>query len=274
MALTPEDVGFLQETVQRFSSITLLEDDPKVFERKLRSLLKEEGIETSDELLTQLRAKRFSSLHWKLVEVLLPLETWFFRDWYPFEALKNEIFPELLQQSDLEQLTIWCAACSTGQEAYSVSMILREFFPELTESTVQIVASDVSTQALETAREGIYGHIQVNYGLPVHHLLNCFTRNGPKWYLREDITKMVQFHQVNLTRNLPPSLENVNVVLLRNLFKYFDMETRAQVLGKIREVLSPGGYLLLGELESLEGLAADDFEPAYFEDATFYRYLG
>ncbi|GET40439.1 MCP methyltransferase, CheR-type [Microseira wollei NIES-4236] len=197
-------------------------------------------------------------------------ETFLFRDEHPFQALKIHILPELLKQRQIEgNLNIWCAACSRGQEPYSIAMLMREHFSNLSSWNVQIIASDISTAMLEKARAGRYGQHEINRGLPATLLQKYFQPFGNEWQLKEEIRRIVEFRQINLTSTFPP-LSPMDIIFMRNVLIYFDIETKRCILSRVRRVLKPDGYLFLGGGETTINLD-DAFEPVQFGKAVCYK---
>ena len=169
---------------------------------------------------------------------------------HPFESLRTHVLPDLIERKRLSRtLCIWSAGCSSGQEPYSVAMLVRDEFPELDGWQISITGTDVSAGMLERAQAGRYGQIEVNRGLPAHLLVKHFRRVGVGWELDAGIRSMVRFQRQSLMEpwtNLPP----MDLVLMRNVMIYFDVATKRQVLGRVRDVLAPHGYLLLESAET------------------------
>jgi chemotaxis protein methyltransferase CheR len=177
-------------------------------------------------------------------------ETSFFRDHHLFDALRRSILPDLIQKREGERkLDIWCAASSSGQEPYTIAMVLREYFPELCEWTVGLVATDISTEMLNRARTGRFDQLEVNRGLPAPMLVKYFLQHGSEWQLKDEVRQMVEFRPLNLVKAWP-GMPPVDLVFLRNVMLYFDVESRRQILGRIRQLLQPDGYLFLGATET------------------------
>ena len=185
-----------------------------------------------------------------VTEALTTNETYFFRDVHPFDSLQTVVIPELIKARSRERrLTIWCGASSTGQEPYSIAMLLTEEFPELRNWTVEIIATDYSRKVLERAREGVYSRLEINRGLPVEMLTKYFKQESAGWRLRDSIRNMVQFSQLNLLKVGYP-LPNVDLLFLRNVLIYFDLPTKQSILANVRERLKPDGCLFLGAAET------------------------
>lgn len=201
----------------------------------------------------------------------IPAETSFFRDASVFAALREQIFPELLRRYRLERrLNLWCAACSTGQEAYSLAMLLHEAFPVIANTwNLQILASDVSDERLARARAGAYSDLEIERRLPPRLLRRYFERLGNEWVVSDEIRLMVQFRRIDLCQPLPP-IQPVDGLFLRNVLIYFDRRTRADILQRIRSVLKPDGYLFLGKGETLQTPQLE-FQTSSLNGATFYQ---
>lgn len=203
-----------------------------------------------------------------VIDALTTNETFFFRDHHPYEALRESVIPALAARPGERRFTVWSAACSTGQEPYSIAMLLREHFPQLA-GRIDLLASDFSQQALRRAREGLYQQIEVNRGLPASYLVRYFRQQGDQWRLDDSVRRMVAFFEINLAKSWPV-LPACDLILIRNVMIYFDLSTRRRILRQIRDVLAPGGLLLLGGAETT--LMLDDgFEPIVVGKSTFYR---
>jgi chemotaxis protein methyltransferase CheR len=201
-------------------------------------------------------------------------ETSWFRDRHPFDALSNHLVPELMRRRSAERrLTVWSAGCSSGQEPYSIAMVLHNQLALHPGWQVQILGTDLSEEMLVKARSGRYGQLEVNRGLPAAMLVNNFDRVGMEWVVRDNIRSLVDFAALNLAQPLPASLPRFDIVFLRNVLIYFDGDTKRQVLERVRQVMRPDGYLFLGGAETT--LNVDDaFEPVQFDRATCYQLRG
>jgi len=185
------------------------------------------------------------------VDAMTTNETSFFRDLHPFETFKRELVPELLKRNEASRtLNIWCAACSSGQEPYTLAMILHDSFPQLRAGwRVQLLAGDLSLEMLRRARAGLFSQLEVNRGLPAPLLVKYFQKDGASWQVKEELRAMIQFHELNLATAWP-GLPAMDFVFLRNVLIYFDMEMKRQILRKVRGVLKPDGVLFLGGAET------------------------
>lgn len=259
MGILAADFDFVSSIVRSDAAIVLEKGKEYLVEARLTPLAKESGYETLESLVAVLRSGSAPGLRAKAVEALTTNETSFFRDIEPFEALKNTIIPDLIERRKAaKSLNIWCAASSTGQEPYSLAMLLRESFPILSTWKVSIVATDLSLEVLARARAGKFTQLEVNRGLPVAYLVKYFKKEGTDWIIREDIAKMVSFSQLNLIKPFT-LVRDVDLVMIRNVLIYFDVATKREILGKIRKVLKPDGFMFLGAAETTLNID-DNFE--------------
>jgi len=266
MTVSTADSTFVRHLVQDQSSITLGEDKAYLIEARLAPLARREGLGSVAELINVLRSGEVG-LRDQVVDALATNETWFFRDLHPFEALREQVIPAVLAANGGKRLSMWSAAASTGQEAYSLALLVLEHFPDVPHPT--ILGSDLSEDVLERARAGCFSQFEVNRGLPVSLLVKYFSQRGIRWQLDDRVRSMVTFRQLNLSRPLPP-MATMDVILLRNILIYFEPPTRAAVLGRVVQVLRPGGYLLLGSTETTYGLGSM-FQPVQCGRATCYQ---
>ncbi len=197
-------------------------------------------------------------------------ETWFFRDHLPFELLRRVILPELLvERSAVRRLNLWSAASSSGQEAYSIAMMIAEEFGGLPGWTISIVGTDLSAAILERARSGRYSQLEVNRGLPAKYLAKYFTRQGSEWVLSPAIRGMVEFRALNLT--VPwIDLPRFDTVFMRNVLIYFEIEKRREIFTRLFSAMKPDGYLLLGGAETTFGFS-NAFARITWDKTAYYR---
>jgi chemotaxis protein methyltransferase CheR len=247
--MTPEDFAYICRLVRDRSAIVLEPGKEYLVETRLFPVVRSLKLESISQLVQKLRGNDNGMIA-RVIEAIVTTETSFFRDMAPYEALKKTILPELIaKRRDSRRLNIWSAACSTGQEPYSLVMLLRESFAELSTWNVTILATDISGDVLTRARAGHYNQIEVNRGLPAAMLARYFTQLGNVWELSAEIRNKVEFREMNLTRAWPP-MARMDIVLLRNVMIYFDPETRKSILSKVASLLKPDGYLLLGGAET------------------------
>lgn len=202
----------------------------------------------------------------------IPSETSFFRDIKVFEGLRKQIFPELLRRNyQQQQLNIWSAACSRGQEAYSLAMLLDDAFPLMVDRwTIQILASDISDEVLHQARSGVYSDLEIKRRLPKRFRDRYFHCLGNHWVICDEIRLMVQFRRIDLRQPLPP-LPQMDLVFLRNLLIYFEVSQRTQLVKRLQPIFKPQGYLVLGASETLTS-SIEGFRAILRDGAVFYEF--
>jgi chemotaxis protein methyltransferase CheR len=270
--VTIDDIGFnyVRQLVRDRAAIVLEDGKQYLVDNRLSLLARREGMESAQEVIDRLRAAPDGALQRKVIEAMATTETLFFRDDKPYQALRRTILPELQRMRAGERrLQIWSGACSSGQEPYSVGMLVREYFPALTSWDLRMVATDISTEMLARSRSGRYSQLEVSRGLPRAFLVKYFEKVESEWQIRDELRKMVEFRELNLAGPwgaLPPA----DLVLLRNVLIYFDVEVKRAVLAKIRKVLRPGGFLMLGTAETTMNLD-DSFELLRSDGASYYR---
>lgn len=272
-SLSQPDFEYVKNLILKHSAIVLEAGKEYLVESRLIPLARQEGFTSLEEMIAQVRSKPSNGLQWKMVEAMTTNETSFFRDVHPFEALKKTVLPDLItKRASQRKLNIWCAASSSGQEPYTVAMVLREHFPVLANWTTRFVASDISMEMLNRSREGRYSQLEVNRGLPAVLLVKYFQKQGTEWRIKEDLRRMIEFQQVNLAETWP-SWPSMDIILMRNVMIYFDVATKKAILGKIRRLLEPDGYLFLGGAETTMNLD-DAFERVEFDKSGCYRLRG
>ncbi len=239
--------------INRAAGIILTAEKAYFIEARLSPVLREEGLPSIDELIS--RAERGDRrLAQRMVDALTTNETFFFRDKTPFDHFRNIIIPELVaRRPPGKTLRIWCAACSSGQEPFSLVMLIDEMKAQLGGRTVEIHASDISENILTKAKSGLFNQFEVQRGLPTKLLLQYFQKEGDNWRISPDVVKRVNFFKFNLLDD-PRALGQFDIVFCRNVLIYFDRPTRGQIFAKIADRLAPDGYLLLGGAESTFGV--------------------
>jgi chemotaxis protein methyltransferase CheR len=263
--------AYLQQLLQKRTGTVLERGKEYLVEARLYALAQDEGFASAAALLEALQTEpETGTLHRRVVEAMLNGETSFFRDHYPFEVMRETLIPELLRKRAASRtLHVWSAAVASGQEAYSMAMLLREHFPETAEWTIRILASDVSQSMLERARAGRFRQIEVNRGLPAPFLVKHFERDGNDWRIAEPIRRMVDFSHVNLAAPWP-GLPSMDLLLLRNVLIYFSSDVRRTILQNVRRCLRRDGYLFVGGGET--SLVLDrTFEPVRSGKTVYYR---
>ncbi len=250
MPLDRADFQYVQQLVRERSGIVLDEGKEYLIETRLTPVARAHGKGSIAELIAAVRAQRRGPLEQAVVEAMTTNETSFFRDIHPFEALRREIFPALIKaRAATRKLDIWCAAASSGQEPYSISMMIRENFPQLATWNVRILATDISREILTRAKAGVYSQLEVNRGLPAPLLVKYFQKDGLSWVLKDDIRKMVDYREMNLTEAFPP-MQPFDLIMIRNVLIYFDLDTKREILRKLGRLLKPDAHLFLGGAET------------------------
>lgn len=270
MAISNSEFDYLRNLVVTHSAISIESGSEYLAESRLARLAMTEGQASVGDLLLNMRGKPFGALHRKVLDAMTNNETWFFRDLHPFEMIKRQLLPELIgQRRDKRQLNIWSAAASSGQEAYSLAMLIEQEFPELRTWKVRIVGTDISSAILERARAGRYSQMEVNRGLPAAMLTRYFERVGTEWVLKPQIRNRVEFEEMNLAKAWP-ALPAMDIVMMRNILIYFNVPVKREILAKVRGVMQPDGYMFLGSAESTINLD-ENFERIAFEKTACYR---
>ena len=248
----------LQSFLLKSSGLSLDRDKQYLVEARLMPVARQAGLASLNELISQIETDR--ALAKKVTEAMTINETFFFRDRQPFEGFRKAILPELLKsRAKTRRLRIWSAACSTGQEPYSLAMILDEEARALMGWTVEIVATDIADSVLKKAREGAYTHFEVQRGMPMPHLVRYFTKRKDHWTVNQTIKARVDFRQQNLMADFS-HLGVFDAIFCRNVLIYFAPEQKRDVLSRVARCLAPDGYLVLGAAESVIGYSAE-FKP-------------
>jgi len=273
MSLETADLEYVRTLVHRRSALVLDDDKSYLVESRLLNVARRSGCGSVADLIARLRREIVGVLHSQVVEAMTTNETSFYRDVQPFEALRKVILPDLIKNRAAERtLNIWCAASSTGQEPYSLAMLIREYFPAVKDWRIQITASDLSSEVLERAREARYSQHEVNRGLPATMLVKYFQKQGADWVIKDDVRRMIDFKQVNLIERWP-TFPPLDIVLIRNVMIYFDVPTKKRILGQIRQLLRPDGYLFLGGAETTLNLD-ESYTRLPLERAGCYKLVG
>ena len=270
--MTPDDFNYICRLVRERSAIVLEAGKEYLVETRLGPVVRDLDLGSISNLVTRLRAAPDNGLAGRVIQAMVTTETSFFRDLHPYDALRAHVLPELIERRRTDRrLSIWCAAASTGQEPYSIALLIREHFPELVSWEVKILATDISTEILERAGRGVFTQLEVNRGLPATMLVKHFQQRGNCWELNEGIRRAVEFREMNLCRPWPP-MARMDLVLIRNVMIYFDVETKKEILGRVARILRPDGYLLLGGAETTLNLD-DSYRRVERGKAGFYQLI-
>jgi chemotaxis protein methyltransferase CheR len=268
--ISAAEFDFVRQLVHARAAITLEPGQEYLVESRLGTCARTEGFGTLPALIDRLRRGPDDDLHRRAVEAMTNNETLFFRDPRPFAMLKNAILPELVaRRAATRRLHIWSAACSTGQEPYSLAILLEEQLPSLAGWDVRVLATDISRAALARARAGRYTQFEIDRGVPPRFLARYFARQGNTWEVGAVLRRRLAYEELNLAHPWP-GFPPFDLIVMRNVLIYLDGATRKQILARAARALSPGGYLMLGGSETLAGADAD-FEGVSFDGAGCYR---
>jgi chemotaxis protein methyltransferase CheR len=258
--VTPHDYEFLRKLLKQRSGLTLSAEKHYLVESRLLPVARRAGASTLVELVAKLKGADGEVLTTEVVEAMTTNETFFFRDKIPFEQFRADMIPALIAARGANRsLRIWCAACSTGQEPYTLAMIVKDMAPRLAGWRIEIIGTDISNEVLQKARTGIYSQFEVQRGLPIQLLVKHFTQVGEMWQVSPDIRAMVQYRPLNLLDDFA-SLGQFDIVFCRNVLIYFEQATKIAVLDRLARVTAADGYLVLGAAETVIGLS-DTFRP-------------
>jgi chemotaxis protein methyltransferase CheR len=254
MSLNPAGFATLAALLKSRSGLMLGPDKAYLLETRLAGLARQAGVGDVNGLAARVAQPGQERLIADIVEAMTTNESLFFRDAKPFQHLRHEALPALIAaRPPGSRIRIWCAAASTGQEPYSIAMVIAEMKQQLGSRPVEILGTDIAETALARAREAVYSQFEVQRGLPVQMLVRHFQKEGSAWRLREDIRAMVQFRQHNLLRD-PRVLGSFDIVFCRNVLIYFDRPTKRMVLESILRQMPRDGLIYLGGAETVFGI--------------------
>lgn len=253
--MTPVDYEYLRKLLKERSGLVLSADKQYLLESRLLPIARKQGFRELGELVATLRGTGAERLKVEIVEAMATNESFFLRDKLPFDHFRDTIMPALMAaRAGERKIRIWCAACSTGQEPYSLAMLLHAMQAELQGWNIEILATDFSHAVLERAQSGSYTHFEVQRGLPIQLLLKHFTKEGERWKIAPEIHEMVKFQPLNLLHAFN-HLGRFDVIFCRNVLIYFDRPTKTDLLERLARATERDGYLVLGATESVVGLS-------------------
>lgn len=266
--MSPSDFQFLSALLRERSGLALTPEKTYLLESRLAPVARRHGLSGLPQLVALLRRDKPEPLVEEVVEAMTTNESFFFRDVRPFEAFRTSMLPKLREaRAGVRALRIWSAACSYGQEPYSLAMLLDEQRAEWEGWRIEILATDLAEGVLERARAGLYSQFEVQRGLPIRMLTKHFVKEGDNWRLSPRIRAMVNFRRYNLLDDLSP-LGRFDIVFCRNVLIYFDPPTKARVLDAVARQLAPDGYLVLGAAETVLGVS-DALKPSPAEPGIY-----
>jgi chemotaxis protein methyltransferase CheR len=266
--LSAENYTYLQKHVYRTSGIVLDQNKHYLLEARLLPIVRKEELGSLNELCDLLRANGGGRVFQEVRDAMTTNETLFFRDAIPFQAIRKVLIPEKLRERKLSQrLSFWSAAASSGQEAYSLAMMLLEM--GIDSRNIEILATDISDKILEQAVAGRYSQAEVGRGLPAQQLVKYFRREKAEWQIKDEVRRLVRFQSFDLRERMN-QLGRFDFVLCRNVLIYFDIATKKQILRELEGVLNPQGLLLLGGSETTLNIT-EAFDRRLVEGASFYQ---
>lgn len=271
MSISITNLAYIRKLVQQEAGIIIEDGKEYLVENRLLPLAQNSGFNSIDDFITHLQSQPINGAHHKLINALTINETSFFRDIHPFDSLRDSILPELIKKREVgKTIRIWCAACSSGQEPYSIAILLKEHFPAiLNQWSITILGTDINDEILDKAKQGIYTQLEVNRGLPVKLLIKYFTKlPDQRWQIKDEIKRLVTFRQQNLVSPLS-SMNTFDIIFMRNVLIYFNTEIKQKILKQVRSVLADDGCLILGASEST-CFYDDSFEPRQAGKTTVY----
>lgn len=253
------DYDFLSAFLLKRSGLHLGPGKEYLLEARLIPVAQSWGLANLDALVLDLRRGQNERLSSAVTEAMTTNETLFFRDRTPFDELRDSLLPPILEsRKSSARLRIWCAAASTGQEPYSLAMLLLECFPQLATWKVDIVGTDISKHALGRAEEGVYSQFEVQRGLPIQYLTKYFEQIPNGWKVKPDVRKVIQYKSLNLLDNFS-QLGQYDIIMCRNVLIYFDNDIKKKILDRMSSMVRSDGYLILGAAETVMGIT-DTFD--------------
>jgi chemotaxis protein methyltransferase CheR len=272
MDLPPATFDELRRVIRRLCGIMLSEEKAYLIRHRLEPVVRDNGLAGFEDLARRLRGHGGAALHDAVVEAITTGETAFFRDGHPFEAFRRHVLPDLAARG--RRMRLWCAAAATGQEPYSVAMIVYDFIEAnrargVSEGSFSILATDVSPRALAAARAAEYTPQEAARGLTAALLARHFEQRGERWVVREPVRGLVDFRRANLVEPFA-ALGTFDAIFCRNVLIYFDDDTRRRVCAQLHAALADGGWLLLGSAENLYGISKG-FESVRHGETLLYR---
>lgn len=271
--LPDADFEFIRALVHRESGIALTPDKQYLVTSRLAPLMKKHDIPNIRTLVQQLRAKSNPTITREIIDLMTTNESWFFRDHWPYECMREVVLPDLsVRRSAQRNLDIWSAACSSGQEPYSIAMVVREEATSVGGWNVKITGTDISPTMLERCKHGKFTRTEMTRGLTAAQKARFFTQVGTDSQAREELRNMLDLKLLNLTKAWP-RLPQFDVIFIRNVLIYFDLPTKQDILRRVERLLNPGGYLFLGSGETMVDIATK-LKPVSYKSNSFYQLPG
>lgn len=258
--MTPIEFKYFADFLKAKSGILLAADKSYLVESRLAPIARRAGHETVADMINAIRRAPSGPLAVDAVDAMTTNETFFFRDKTPFDNFNDTVMPAMLEaRRTKRKLRIWCAAASTGQEPYSLAICIEEMKAKMMGWNVEIVGTDLSSEALAKAREGRYSQFEVQRGLPINLLLKYFKQDGETWKVNDDLKKKVSFKPLNLLDSFT-GMGKFDIIFCRNVLIYFEPKTKKDILDRLSRSLEPDGFLALGAAETVVGIS-EQFKP-------------
>ncbi len=273
LKITPEEVNVIAKYVNDLTGIVLDQSKAYLIESRLSHIAEEIGCSNYSELYFKAKNDARRQIQNRIVDAITTNETFFFRDNSPFDLLRHKVFPDVFDQimdsGPLKHLNIWSAACSTGQEVYSIAIILKELLQDINSWTIKLLGTDISDAAVAQSSYGKYNHTEISRGLQQAQLTKYFNKDGTAWRIKDEIRSMAVFRKQNLLEFFS-GLQKFDIILCRNVAIYFSQENRRIMFDRIASQLKPNGILIIGASESLIGIT-DRFERKDYMRSVFYK---
>ena len=258
--MSPEDFEFISSLIKSRSGLVLTPDKSYLLESRLMPVARKHGLKGLEDLINHLRTRKDEAMTVEVTEAMTTNESFFFRDVKPFDLLRDVVLPPILEKrASQKRLRIWCSAASSGQEPYSIAIVLKELGAQLAGWNIDIVGTDISHDILKKAQDGMYSQFEVQRGMPIQLLLKYFDKKDENWEIKPEIKNMVQYKYWNLLDDLN-ALGKFDIVFCRNVLIYFDAETKGKVLENIAKLMPEDGMLFLGGAETVLGVT-EKFKP-------------
>lgn len=268
--MSPQDFEFISTLIKSRSGLVLTPDKSYLLESRLMPVARKHGLKGLDDLIGTMRTRKDEALIVEVTEAMTTNESFFFRDIKPFDLLRDEVLPPILEKRAAKKhLRIWCAAASSGQEPYSIAIVLKELGIKMANWKIDMVGTDISHDILKKASDGKYSQFEVQRGMPIQLLLKYFDKQDETWQIKDEIRNMVQYKYWNLLDDLK-GLGGFDIVFCRNVLIYFDAETKGRVLESIAKLMPEDGMLFLGGAETVLGVT-DRFKPVPGQRGVYAR---
>ena len=273
--IKPNEIKTVAQYIYDISGIFLDSNKTYLFETRLSSVAEELGCTSFSELHTKAKSDRSKNIERKIVDAISTNETLFFRDKGPFELLQHKLLPEIIDARSnastglRPNIKIWSAASSTGQELYSIAIVIKELVPDLSRYSFKLMGTDISDNAVAQASYGKYNKFEIERGLPKAQLQRYFTPAGEFWKIKDEIRAMVNFRKLNLMSPFV-GLGKFDIIFCRNVAIYFTLNDRKKLFNKIADSLADDGFLVIGSTESLTGVSPR-FVPKRHLRSIFYQ---